>query len=271
MAGDEAGVRYEPDGRVAYLTLNNPEKLNALSNRVLSDFDRALEALAADRDVRVGIIRGEGRAFCAGYDLTPSGPTVQRRVGVVDDREGLQQTIERWLRIWDCPKPVIAQIHGYCLAGGTQIPIFCDLAVVAEDAVLGWPKLPLGGGYISPMWAWSIGPKRAKQMSFIAGSTMTGREAYEWGYANICVPASELAGRTRALADEIAKMPSELLRVKKLAINRVMEIQGFRTSVMFGAEWDSILHEAESVAEMRRSIRELGLRGAIAKYEQSDE
>lgn len=264
---EDALVKYEPDGRVAYITLNRPEKLNAISPDLLVDFDHAIDSFMNDPEARVAILRGLGRAFCVGYDLSPSGATVSHAQGIVEDRNRLQQNTERWLRLWDCPKPIIAEIHGYCLAGGTQIPIFCDLAAVAEDAILGWPKLPIGGGYISPMWAWSVGPKKAKEMSFIAGSTMTGREAFDFGYANLVFSSKELSEKTREVADQIARMPSELLRVKKLAVNRVMEVQGFRTSVMFGVEWDAILHEAESVEELRKWIREMGLKGAISKFE----
>jgi len=246
--------------------LNRPDKLNALNEELFQDFDAALDQFGADDEARVAILHGAGRAFCVGYDLSPSGATVSHQVTIIQDRERLQRNAERLLWLWDFPKPIIAQIHGYCLAGGTLIPIFCDVVAVAEDAVLGWPKLPVGGGYIGPMWAWFVGPKKAKQMSFIAGSTMTGREAYEWGYANLIYPAAELAERTREVANEIAKMPSELLGVKKRAINRVMDVQGFRTSVMFGVEWDAILHEAPSVEELRRWIREHGLKGAIAKF-----
>jgi enoyl-CoA hydratase len=200
-----------------------------------------------------------------GMDLSPAGRT-QHDGPIVDDRETIQRTTDAWLRLWDCPKPIIAQIHGHCIAGGTQLPIFCDLVAVAEDAEFGWPKVPVGAGYISTMWTWFVEPRLAKQMSFIAGSTMTGRRAYEAGYANLIFPADELAAGVREIADQIALMAPELLRIKKLAINRIMEMQGFRTAVNFGAEWDAIAHASPSVTEVRKWLREMGIKGAIEKY-----
>jgi enoyl-CoA hydratase len=258
-------VTYHRDGRIGYLGLNRPEKLNAISPSMIADYHAALDAFIADDAARVGILYGEGRSFCVGMDLSPAGRT-QHDGPIVDDRESIQKTTDAWMRLWDCPKPIIARIHGHCIAGGTQLPIFCDLVAVAEDAQFGWPKVPVGAGYISTMWAWFVGPRLAKEMSFVAGSTMTGRRAYEAGYANLIFPADELEARTRELADQIALMSPELLRIKKLAINRVMEVQGFRTAVNFGAEWDAIAHASPSVTQVRSWLRDLGIKGAIEKY-----
>lgn len=259
-------VTYRAEGRVGYIGLNRPEKLNAISAEMIVDYHAAVDAFIADPETRVGILYGEGRAFCVGMDLSPAGRTQHERP-ITEDREAIQRTTDAWMRLWDCPKPIIAQIHGYCIAGGTQLPIFCDLVAVAEESEFGWPKVPVGAGYISTMWAWFVGPRLAKQMSFIAGSTMTGRRAYEAGYANLIFPADELADRVREIADQIALMAPELLRIKKLAINRVMEVQGFRTAVNFGAEWDAIAHASVPVSEVRSWLRETGIKSSIAKYQ----
>lgn len=259
-------VTYRREGRVGYLGLNRPDKLNAINAEMVRDYHLALDAFIADSEARVGILYGEGRSFCVGMDLSPAGRTAHDGE-ITADRESIQRHAEGWLRLWDCPKPVIAQIHGHCIAGGTQLPIFCDLVVISDDAQFGWPKVPVGAGYISTMWTWSVGPQVAKEMSFIAGSTMSAQRAYEAGYANHIFPADELAAATRELADRIALMAPELLRIKKLAINRIMDMQGFRTSVLYGAEWDAIAHASAPVKEVRSWLRTDGLKPSIARYQ----
>jgi enoyl-CoA hydratase len=165
---------------------------------------------------------------------------------------------------------VIAQVHGVCAAGSTMLAICCDITIVADDASIRWPSLPIGGGLIGALWTWLIGPKKAKEMSFIAGSEMTGAEAHFWGWANRAVPATDLQDVTLKMARQIARTPPDLLRIKKLAINRVMDVQGFRTAAMFGAEWDAIAHYSTGAAQMTAKISELGLKGAIAWMKQGD-
>ena len=258
-------IRYTVDAGVGTILLNRPEKLNAINAHMMREINGALDEAQADDTVRVLIIKGAGRAFSSGVDLGDKEPT-PAHTGITKDRDRLHGNLSSMLRFWDFPKPVIAQVHGYCIAGGTMLTVFCDLTIVAEDAVIRWPAVPIGGGYISPLWTWLVGPKKAKEMSFIAGSEMSGAEAHMWGWANHAVPADKLEDMTLGLARRIAKTPSDLLRVKKLAINRVMEIQGFRTAVMGGAEWDSLAHHSEGAESMRAKVHELGLKGAIAWF-----
>ncbi|MFN8533233.1 MAG: enoyl-CoA hydratase-related protein [Dehalococcoidia bacterium] len=259
-------VLWEKVGRLGYLTLNRPEKLNALNAPLLAALEERLEQAKQDDEVRVLIIRGAGRAFSAGFDLSPDAPERQGHRDIVDDRDRLQRNTDLWLKIWDHPKPVIAQVHGYCLAGATQLCIFCDLTVVAEDARIGFPAIPVGGGYISPMWAWLVGPKRAKEMSFIPGSQISGSLASEWGWANRATPADQLEQTVRGLAEQIATVPSKILHMKKVAVNRTMDTQGFRVAVGFGSEFDALLHHSGPVQELSATIRELGLKGAIEAF-----
>ena len=263
-------VLWEPDGRLGYITLNRPEKLNALSQPMLREFDEVLEAARHDDQVRVVIIRGAGRAFSAGYDLAPDAEGRAAAGDPVDDHERLQANIDRWLRVWDFPKPVIAQVHGYCLAGATQFCVMTDLTIVAEDARIGLPSIPVGGGYISPMWTWLVGPKRAKEMSFIPGSQIDGRTASAWGFANRAVPADRLADDVRQIAAAMAVVPAKILRLKKSSINRTMDVQGFRVAVGLGAETDALLHASRPVQQISGMIRESGLRGAIARFRGGD-
>lgn len=263
-------VLYESQGPIAIITLNRPEKLNAFGARMLSDFAKALDRAERDATARVVIVKGAGRAFSAGYDVSP-GEYSPHHVNIAEDREWLHGAIEKWLRVWEFPKPVIAQVHGFCIAGATMLALCCDITIVSNECRIRWPSLPLGGGLISTMWTWLSGPKKAKEMSFIAGSEMTGAEAHFWGFANRAVPEAELEAVTLRMARQIARTPPDLLRLKKLAINRIMDIQGFRTAAMFGAEWDSIAHFSTGAMNVAEKIQELGLKGAIKWLESQDE
>ena len=216
------------------------------------------------------VLRGEGRAFSVGYDVEDDSEYTGR-ARTLDDWLHLRENIEVWLKVWRSPKPVIAAIQGYCMGGATMLAVCCDITLVAEDAVIGWPSVPLGAGLIAPVSAWLIGPKKAKEMSYIVGSRMSGTEAAEWGWANYAVPADELMDRVTTMANRIARTPSELLQVKKRAINRVMDSQGFSEAIMAGAEFDSIAHDSQSVDDTTDEIREFGLKATIARYTSDEE
>jgi enoyl-CoA hydratase len=257
-------VLYRREGRVAMIGLNRPEKLNAINRQLTADLREVLAEFTADTEARVAILYGEGRAFCAGADLTPEGE--YHAPDVLADRFGIESSVRTWLQLFDCPKPIIAQIHGYCIAGGTQPPLFCDIVSIGTETVVGFPKVPVGGGIISPMWSWRVGSQNARLMSYQVGITITGQRAHEIGYAALCWPEADLAEETFKVASNIAKLPSELLQIKKYANNRVLEQQGFRTSVLSTAEWDAIAHSAQTVTTAREWIQEYGLKGAIEKF-----
>jgi enoyl-CoA hydratase len=265
-----APVLMEISGPVGHLILNRPGKLNALSAGLLARFDEVLADLAARPEVRCIIIRGAGRAFSAGYDLGASRADPAPAPGSPGDWAAIRAGIERWLRVWQCPKPVIAAVHGYCLGGATQLAVCCDLTVTARDAVIGWPSMPLGAGLLGQTSAWLIGPKKAKELSFIAGSTMTGTEAHQLGWANYAVDAPEVLGRAGQLAALIARTPAELLALKKRAINKMMDLQGFSEAILSGAEFDALAHASPSAAAMRAKIEELGWRAAVDWFQGSE-
>ncbi|WP_257890872.1 MULTISPECIES: enoyl-CoA hydratase-related protein [Rhodococcus] len=244
--------------------LNRPDKANSLSNELLDEFSAALAALATSGGPVIGI-RGAGKGFSAGYDIGQVGKVVADPDPVAD-RERLARNVNRFLAIWDHPKPVIAAVHGYCIAGATQLCVFTDITFVARNAKIGEPAIPLGGGYIAPLWAPLVGPKRAKELAFVPGNSIDGTTAVEWGWANHAVDEQDLIGEVEALAARIARTPSDILRIKKLSINRSMEAMGVRTAAQGGAEMDALLHLSPSVAEVRRFVAEVGLKGAIAAY-----
>lgn len=268
MLPDLDHVRFEHDGPVTWLVLNRPERLNAMNAGLLEDLAKALDATADDRRTRVIVIRGAGRAFCSGYDIERDEDEISglRTRSVVEDRRRLERNVEIFMRAWRHPKPVIAAVHGFCMAGGTQLATLCDMTVVAEDAQIGVPSIPVGGGYVSPMWVPLVGPKRAKQMSFQSGQRITGVTAAQWGWANYSVPADDLFDDVAALAQRIALTPGEVLTIKKAAINRAADVMGWSTIMPLGAETDAFLHNTRSVQQLNELILRDGLKQTIQAF-----
>ena len=265
-------VLYEREGRLAYVTLNRPERLNAFNAAVWEGLEANFAKANADPEVRVIILRGNGRAFSAGADVrarsefTTPEEEQHARGDVVDDAINLHRSIDRYLRFFNNPKPIIAQVHGYCLGVASQTAVMCDITVVAEDARIGLPSVPLGGGYISPMWSWLIGPKRAKEMSYTVGAQIDGKTASDWGWANRAVPADQLESTVKEMATRMSNLPSKFLQLKKSSINRQMDIQGFSVAIRTGAEMDALLHYTDTIDIVRASIRANGLRGTIESF-----
>jgi enoyl-CoA hydratase len=156
------------------------------------------------------------------------------------------------------------------MGAATQLAVCCDLTVVADDAIIGWPSVPLGGGLLGPVSCWLIGPKKAKELSYIAGSRMTGAEAAALGWANHAVRGDEVEPTALRLAKRIVRTPSDLLTIKKRAINRVMDVQGFSEVFTFGAEYDAIAHDSDGYALVKEKIDELGFKGATAWFASGD-
>lgn len=264
-------VLYEVESRIATITLNRPEKLNAISRQLQREVLEALATAEADPDVRVAVVQGAGRAFSAGYDITrgtDEGGTVgagQPR-GITEDRDGLESFLRGWLQVWDTRLPVIAKVHGYCLAGGTQFASICDVTIAAEDTRVGAPQLPLGAGFVASFWAWHVGAKKAKELFFPVGTLITGREAADLGLFNRAVPASELDAVVQEYAELVARTPKEILALQKQAINNTQDVQGFRQALMQAVEIDAIAHFSPPVVEMNRRIREHGLKAALEQW-----
>lgn len=257
-------IRIEHEGPLTWIVLNRPEAANSLSIQMLNELSAALEALKTEGGP-VLAIRGEGKGFCAGMALDQYGGA-GKGGDPVADRDRLAGNVNRWLAIWDHPKPVIAAVHGYCMAVGSQMICFTDITIATEDCKIGEPTVPIGGGFIAPVWSTLVGPKRAKEMAFVAGNTIDGKTAVEWGLANHAVPPERLLDAVRELAARIAMVPPDVLHIKKLAINRSAEAQGFRQAVQHGAEMDALLHLAPSVIAVKDRIKEVGLKQVMAEY-----
>lgn len=264
----EAGVHWEQEGGVGWLRLARPERHNAIDPGMMAEVGARLSGAADDAAVRVVVLHGEGPSFSAGFDMSANGQAVAGAVvnDSVAEHGRLRRNLEQLFQVWDFPKPVIAAVHGHCLAGASMLASLCDITVVARDAKIGVSSLPLGGGYITPLWMHLIGPKRAKEMAFQPGETMRGETAAEWGWANYAVAADDLLEDVAGLAARIARTPVSVLRMKKHAINRLCELQGFRAQAMLGAEMDALLHFSDDVAAVWNNVHDVGIKQAIAEF-----
>jgi enoyl-CoA hydratase len=256
-------ILYEVDGRIATVTLNRPERLNAITPTLQRELLEALRQAEADDNVHVAVVAGAGRSFCVGMDLRGENAP---RGGATGDRNFLEDLARGWLAIWDLRLPVIAKVHGHCIAAGTQLAAICDVTFIAEDCRVGTPNLPLGAGFVGVYWAWLVGPKKAKEMFFPVGASISGREATEMGLFNRAVPATELDATVAAYAAEVAKVPKDILVLQKRAINATQEVQGFREALLRGVEIDALAHVAPSVRQMNRTIAERGLNATIEDW-----
>ena len=265
MSESSAVVRIEHDGPLTWIVLNRPEVGNALSPALLDAFSDALDRLRTEGGPVIGI-RGEGKGFCAGMALGSYGGGDNGPADPMADQSRLQANVERWLRMWDHPKPIIAAVHGYCLAAAAQMCVFTDITVVTDDVRIGEPTIPIGGGFIAPAWVSLVGHKRAKEFAFVPGNWIDGPTAVSWGWANHSVPADQLLPAVRSLAERIALTPPEVLRLKKLSINRAAEAAGFRQALSGIAEIDALLHLAPAVLEVRQRMKDQGIKAVIQQY-----
>tara|TARA_R110000772_G_scaffold31812_1_gene78191 strand:- start:2435 stop:3262 length:828 start_codon:yes stop_codon:yes gene_type:complete len=258
---DDAPLRIERGEAIDWIVFDRPDVANALSSELLEEFSKALTSLAAHGAPVIGI-RGAGKGFSAGIDLGQ----YNAKSTPLQDVMRLRRNIERWLEIWKCRKPVIVAIHGFCMGIAAQIPVFADIVIVADDARISEPGLPLGGGYIAPTWVNQVGSKRAKEFAFLPGNFIDGLTAEKWGLANAAVPAENLITCVTEMAARMALVPAEVLMVKKQSINRAMEAAGFLTAINAVAESDAILHLEPSVQKLRSRISNEGLKAVLSDY-----
>jgi enoyl-CoA hydratase/carnithine racemase len=261
---DDDVLLIEDLGPVRRFTMNRPKALNALSSDLLGALSDGFAAAARDEAVRVVVLRGAGRAFCSGYDLSEDA-----EAGAKDaagwHRE-LRDAAAQMVAIVDHPKPVVAQVHGYCLAGGCDLMMCCDLCVCSDDARFGEPEIRFGSGVVTMIMPWLIGVRAAKELLFTGEDRITAEEARRIGLVNRVVPRDELDDAALALATEIAKNDPFAVSMEKAAINRVWEVAGFREAIASNVELDALIEAADlpERAEFRRITLERGLKAAIA-------
>jgi enoyl-CoA hydratase/carnithine racemase len=261
---DYQTILYERRGPVARITLNRPRVLNALSVELIREFGAAFDRLEADEEVRAVVLAGAGRAFSAGYDLKESG--AHKVSGVVEWRQRLERDLRFTLRVWDCPKPVIAAVHGYCLAGACDLAMMCDLTIAAEGTLFGEPEIRFGSGVVTLVMPWVIGMKKTRELLYTGFDRVTAEEALALGLVNRVVPADRLEAEAMALAEEIARNDPEAVKLTKIALNRTYERMGIRDALAMNLELDTIMEAAETPMrrEFNRIRDEQGLKAAIA-------
>ncbi len=261
-------IKYQASGGIARVTLNRPEKLNALSQQLQSELIECLTNADEDPEIRVITLRGAGRAFCAGYDITPPQSnedretTEARRGNIRSDMQRLQKTARLMTSIFDLSKPVIAGIHGHVIAGGTDLALHCDIIIAAEDANIGFPPVRSMGTPPTHMWTYMVGPQWAKWF-MLTGETVSGKEASDIGLVWKSVPAEGLDAAVENLATKMAKIPWEMLAANKSIVNKALDLMGRNMMQVIAAETDAVSHQSPIVKEFNEISSQQGLKAAL--------
>ncbi|MEZ5805849.1 MAG: enoyl-CoA hydratase-related protein [Rhizobiaceae bacterium] len=257
-------IRLESSGGIARIILNRPHVLNALDPVMVRELFTAMDHVEKEDDIKVVIISGEGRAFSAGFDLKASaarGPLTPSQW-----RSTLEEDLDLVMRFWDCPKPTIAAVHGYCIGGAFELALACDITIAAESALMGEPEVRFGSGIVAMLLPWITGPKQAKEMLLTGEDRMPAQRALQIGIVNQVVPNAELAEAATAMAQRILEAAPLSVKLTKKAINRSYEIMGLRQALLQSLEIDIFLEssvgpERETFNRMRK---EEGLQAALA-------
>ncbi|HVP04571.1 MAG TPA: crotonase/enoyl-CoA hydratase family protein [Dehalococcoidia bacterium] len=271
MATSFETILYQPAGGVARITLNRPQRLNAINAALTADLRNAVAAANEDPAVRVIVLAGAGRAFCAGYDLdwgTKAEDATQRAMAgnwdPVRDYLGMSRNVRAFMSLWESPKPVIAQVHGWCVGGGTDMALCSDLIYMAEDAQIGYPPARVWGEPTTVMWAYRLGLEHAKRL-MLTGQSLTGVEAQRTGLVSAAIPADQLAATVDEMARRMATIPLNQLVMSKLLVNQAYENMGLRTTQILGTVFDGIArHTPEGIA-WRDMAMDIGFREAVRR------
>ncbi|MFN0092763.1 MAG: crotonase/enoyl-CoA hydratase family protein [Acidimicrobiales bacterium] len=263
-------ILYEVRDGTARITLNRPEKLNAISQRMMQELNEALWEADDDKAVHAVGMKGAGRCWSAGYDLAAA-PAPSERDGrsyrgsrdIDDDSWQLERSQRLRMVLFDMHKPVVAQVHGHCLAGGTDLALLCDMIICADDASFGFPPARDLGALPNNMWLYNVGPQWAKRL-LLTGDTVTGAEAAQIGLVLKAVPADALEAEVDGLLARLSLIDADLLSSNKRIVNLGLELMGARTLQRLAAENDARAHRAASASEFRRTAKEQGLRAALA-------
>ena len=262
-------LRYAIDGRIARVTLNRPERLNAINERMPREIRSAVEAANADDRVHVIVLAGAGRAFCAGYDLKQfaEGDPANRWTqpmpwDPMHDYRGMKANTEDFFSIWRSYKPVICKVHGYAVAGGSDIALCADLVVMAEDARIGYMPARVWGCPTTAMWVYRLGAEKAKRM-LLTGDTIDGRTAKAWGLVYDAVPAAKLDAAVNALAKRIAGVPKNQLMMQKLMINQAYENMGLASTQMIATLFDGITRHSPEGLWFKEYAEQNGFHEAV--------
>jgi enoyl-CoA hydratase len=284
---------YETDGRVARITLDRPERGNGITPRMPAELAECVERANLDPAVHAIALAGNGSGFCGGYDLVasaegdmselggaqapPGSPLDPATIGAnhapesnwdpVTDYQFMARNVRGFMSLFHSEKPVLCKVHGYCVAGGTDMALCSDLLVVAADAKIGYPPARVWGSPTTAMWALRLGPMRAKRL-LLTGDSLTGSEAAEWGLATEAPPPELLEERFERLLERVARMPINQLVMMKLLVNQTVESQGLRQTQTLGTFFDGIARHTEEGHAFDRRAAESGFREAVRERDE---
>jgi enoyl-CoA hydratase len=264
MTGTFQTIELQTGGPVAVLTLNRPQRLNAINKQMLGELQAALDIVEADAGARVLVVKGAGGNFSSGFDLKEQ--MEARPSGTEQWREILDRDFQAVKRFWSLKKPTIAAVNGYCLAGGCELALCCDITIAADDAIFGEPELKFGAGIVVMILPWLVGPKRAKEILLTGADRIPAKEALEFGLINRIVPAADVETAAMAMAKHIAVIDPDLVQKTKRAINRQFEIMGLTEALDEALDIDLSI-EGEGSMDKKKFMdiaRKDGLRAAIA-------
>jgi enoyl-CoA hydratase len=298
-----SAIDYQVTGLIARITLDRPERGNGINRALVTELEHAVEQADLDPAVHVLLLAGNGKGFCGGYDLVesaegqgrleggrlkgeddgaaarpPPGSPLDPSVMAGNHEPGsawdpmvdyamMSRNVRAFMSLFHCSKPVVCKVHGFCVAGGTDMALCSDLLVIAADAKIGYPPARVWGSPTTSMWSYRLGPQRAKRLLF-TGDSLSGAEALDWGLAIEAPPADELDQRTEALVERIARMPLNQLQMMKLLVNQALYAQGLHATQALGTVFDGLArHTPEGYAFQGLAARE-GFRAAVRERDE---
>ena len=259
-------IKYEKDGPLAWITLNRPEKLNAINGRMVAELKLATDKAQCDDEVRVMIVKGEGRAFSAGFDLeNDPGADLSSDEKLKALKKELYDDFNLIMRFWDSPKPTIAAVHTYCLGGALELAAACDITIAASGCRFGEPEVTFGSGVVAMLLPYVVGPKRAKEILLTGSDRITSEQAEAWGLVNRVVKPENLEKRAREVAMQIAQNDQHAVQITKQAINTTYEIGKMRDALKHALELDIAIEsiDTEESRKFNEILRQDGARAAL--------
>jgi enoyl-CoA hydratase len=287
-------LTYEVTGRIARITLNRPERGNGITLDMPRELAACVERADLDPGVHVIALSGRGKGFCGGYDLVQSAEQIVDREGFGDhtqtgtpldpaviarnhdprqtwdpivDYQMMMRNVKGFMSLFHADKPVVCKVHGFCVAGGTDMALCSDLLIIGEDAKIGYPPARVWGCPTTALWAFRIGVERAKRLLF-TGDCLSGKEAVEWGLAVECAPAAELDERFEILLERIARMPINQLVMMKLLVNQTLGAAGLSATQILGTVFDGITRHTQEGYRFQQRAAEVGFKQAVRERDE---
>ncbi len=287
-------LNYDVTGRIARITLNRPERGNGLTPTLISELAACVERADLDPGVHVLLLAGKGKGFCGGYDLVasaegmgdeqfgaeaapPGSPLDPAVIAANHDPSGtwdpmvdyamMGRNVRAFMTLFHCSKPVVCKVHGFCVAGGTDLALCSDLLVIADDAKIGYPPARVWGSPTTSLWTYRLGPQRAKRLLF-TGDCLSGAEALEWGLAIEAPALEQLDERTETLVERIARLPVNQLQMMKLLVNQSLYAQGLHATQVLGTVFDGITRHTKEGYAFQQRAAEAGFKQAVRERDE---